>query len=61
LDLPPYHYDLTQKFPDIAASVTQQGKQIFHVVGDTGGVKDGEFQDNVAAQMIDHLHAGAGG
>ena len=27
----------------------------FHVVGDSGGVQDGEFQLNVAEQMIQHL------
>jgi acid phosphatase type 7 len=61
LDLPPYHYDLTEKFPATAADISQQGKQVFHVVGDTGGVKDGEFQDNVATQMIAHLQSAQGG
>jgi acid phosphatase type 7 len=61
LDLPPYHYNLMEKFPDSAASITQQGKQVFHVVGDTGGVQDGEFQNNVAGQMIEHLHTGDSG
>ncbi len=55
LDLPPYHYDLAEKFPDIAAAIERHGKQIFHVAGDTGGVKDGEFQDNVAEYMIEAL------
>jgi DNA repair exonuclease SbcCD nuclease subunit len=32
----------------------------FHVAGDTGGVQDGEFQNNVAQQMIDHLTSGKG-
>jgi hypothetical protein len=58
LDLPPYHYDLSEHFPDIAKNI---GKSMtFHVVGDTGGVQDGEFQNNVAAQMIDHLTNGKG-
>ena len=33
---------------------------VFHVVGDTGGVQDGEFQNNVAEQMIEHLTSGKG-
>jgi acid phosphatase type 7 len=49
LGLPPYHYDLADHFPDIATAVSK--KMVFHVVGDTGGVQDGEFQNNVAAQM----------
>src|SRR6516225_10200829 len=55
LDLAPYHYDLTEKFPEIAEAIGQQGKMVFHVVGDTGGVQDGEFQNNVAEQMIKDL------
>jgi acid phosphatase type 7 len=58
LDLPPYHYDLSDHFPDIAKSISKS--MTFHVVGDSGGVQDGEFQNNVAAQMIDHLHSGKG-
>jgi len=57
LKLPPYHYDITEGFPNIASAITQAGKQVFHVVGDTGGVQDGEYQSNVAGQMIDHLSA----
>ena len=60
LGLPPYHYDLEQAFPDIAKAISDSGKLCFHVVGDTGGIKDGEFQDNVAAQMIEHLNSGQG-
>jgi acid phosphatase type 7 len=61
LDLPPYHYSLAEKFPHITETIAQQKKQIFHVVGDTGGVKDGEFQDNVAEHMINQLSSGEGG
>jgi hypothetical protein len=60
LGLPPYHYDLAEKFPAIADSIQQGGQMVFHVVGDTGGVKDAEFQNNVAAQMIDHLTSAPG-
>ena len=60
LGLPPYHYDLAENFPPIAETVGNEKKLIFHVVGDSGGVQDGEFQNNVAAQMIDHLTSGGG-
>ena len=58
LGLPPYHYDLATNFPAIGEAVAKQ--MVFHVVGDTGGVQDGEFQNNVAEQMIDHLLSGKG-
>ncbi len=61
LGLPPYQYDLAEHFATIADDITKQRKIVFHVVGDTGGIKDGEFQDNVAAQMVDHLNSGKGG
>jgi hypothetical protein len=60
LDLPPYHYSLEEKFPQIAGNITQQNKQIFHVVGDSGGVKDGEFQNNVADIMMKQLASSGG-
>jgi acid phosphatase type 7 len=55
LGLPPYHYDLAAKFPNIGPITN---RMVFHVVGDTGGVKDGEFQDMVAHQMIEEVVAG---
>lgn len=58
LDLPPYRYDLAANFPDIAKSIGNN--MTFHVVGDSGGVQDGEFQNNVAEQMIAHLNSAAG-
>lgn len=61
LGLPPYQYDIAEHFPTIAEDITKQKKIIFHVVGDTGGVQDGEFQNNVAEQMVDHLNSGKGG
>jgi acid phosphatase type 7 len=60
LGLPPYHYDLAQYFPDIANNVKQEDKLVIHVVGDTGGVQDGEFQNNVASLMFDQLTSGRG-
>ncbi len=58
LGLAPYHYDLDEHFPDVASSITTAKKMVFHVVGDSGGIKDAEFQGNVAAQMVEQLHAG---
>jgi hypothetical protein len=55
LGLPPYHYDLAADFQSIIDTIEQKKKMIFHVVGDSGGVQDGEFQNNVAQQMIQHL------
>ena len=60
LGLPPYQYDLAKNFPAIAKNIGQQGKMVFHVVGDSGGVQDSEFQNNVVEQMIDHLTSGNG-
>jgi hypothetical protein len=60
LGLPPYHYDLVENFPAIGDAITQDKKLVFHVVGDSGGVQDGEFQSNVAEQMIEHLTSGKG-
>jgi hypothetical protein len=52
LGLPPYHYDLAENFPAIGDTVAQARKLVFHVVGDSGGVQDGEFQNNVATPFI---------
>jgi hypothetical protein len=58
LGLPPYHYDISEHFPDITQRITDADAMIFHVVGDTGGVQDGEFQSNVAEHMIKDLASG---
>jgi hypothetical protein len=61
LGLPPYHYDLTDHFADVAKSITDSGKIVIDLLGDSGGVQDGEFQSFVADQMIANLgKAGAG-
>jgi hypothetical protein len=61
LGLPPYHYDIAEHFPDIGTAVKDAKKLVIHIVGDSGGVKDGEYQGNVAGAMIEHLHAPHGG
>lgn len=58
LGLPPYHYSLTDNFPEIAQNLEAAKKMVFHVLGDSGGVVDGEFQSNVVAQMIPQLTPG---
>lgn len=58
LGLPPYHYSLTDNFPEIAQNLEAAQKMVFHVLGDSGGIVDGEFQNNVVAQMISHLTPG---
>ncbi len=58
LGLPPYHYSLTDNFPAIESNIEAAKKMVFHVLGDSGGVQDAEFQNNVAEQMIRQLSAG---
>jgi hypothetical protein len=58
LGLPPYHYSLTDNFPAIAANLDAAKKMVLHVSGDSGGVQDGEFQNNVAQQMIEQVAPG---
>jgi acid phosphatase type 7 len=57
LGLPPYQYQLVDNFPSIANNMEAQKKMVFHVLGDSGGVQDGEFQNNVAEQMVKQLSA----
>lgn len=58
LGLPPYQYSLTDNFPALGTNITTAKKMVFHVLGDSGGVQDGEFQSNVAAQMLEQVAAG---
>ncbi len=53
---PPYHYDLALQRPDIAQAMTASGHAVFHLVGDTGGIKNGIFQHNVASAMKGDLN-----
>jgi len=57
MGLPPYHYSLTDNFPTIGSNIQAAKKMVFHVLGDSGGVQDGEFQNDVAEQMIQQLSA----
>jgi Icc-related predicted phosphoesterase len=58
LGLAPYHYSLTDNFPAVAENIAAAKKMVFHVIADTGGVQDGEFQNNVAGQMAEALSVG---
>jgi len=58
LGLPPYHYDLSDHFAAIAKHIDNTGKMVFDVLGDSGGVKDAEFQSSVADQMVKALGKG---
>jgi acid phosphatase type 7 len=55
LGLPPYHYALTDNFQSVAKHISDSGKMIFDILGDSGGVKDAEFQSSVANEMIKEL------
>ena len=52
LGVAPYHYALGDHFAPLAEQISGSGKMIFDVLGDSGGVQDGEFQSNVADQMV---------
>jgi len=52
LGLPPYHWALSDNMPVLAQEITDAGKMVLDVTGDSGGVKDAEFQSFVADQMI---------
>jgi hypothetical protein len=51
---------LSDHFQSIQKSITAAKKMVFHVLGDSGGVKDAEFQSNVADQMVKDLGKATG-
>jgi len=55
LGQPPYHFDLETVVPGITASAAQLGKLVFHVVGDTGGIKNPDHQLATASAMVNDL------
>lgn len=62
LGLPPYHYALSDHFESITKHIKTAGQMVFDVLGDSGGVKDAEFQTHVADQMVAALvKAGSSG
>ncbi len=56
LGLAPFHYSLTDNFPAIGTNITNANKMTLHVLGDSGGVQDAEFQDHVAAALVAALN-----
>ncbi len=58
LGMPPFHYSLAANFPSINAEIEKARMLAFHVIGDTEGVKDAEYQDNVAARLVEQLGSG---
>lgn len=60
LGFAPYHYALTDHFATMAQHISDAGKMIFDVLGDSGGVKDAEFQSHVADQMVAALNKSGG-
>jgi hypothetical protein len=57
---PPYHYDLETAVAGIAKVAKDAGKLVFHVVGDTGGIKHPEYQMSVAKSMKSDLNKNQG-
>src|SRR5262249_33355227 len=55
LGQPPYHFDLETVVPGIGNTANRLGKLVFHNVGDTGGVKNADYQRYGAAQMKEDL------
>src|SRR5271165_5516003 len=53
---PPYHYDLETAVPGIGKVAKDARKLVFHVVGDTGGIKHPEYQMSVAKSMKSDLN-----
>jgi hypothetical protein len=53
---PPYHFKLDAALPGIDAHSRKDGKLVFHTVGDTGGIKNPDYQRAVAAAMKGDLN-----
>jgi hypothetical protein len=55
LGQPPYHYKLETSVPGIGDTAQKSGQLVFHVVGDTGGIKNPDHQTAVANAMVADL------
>jgi acid phosphatase type 7 len=58
LGLAPFHYALSDHFKPISDAINSAGTMVIHVQGDSGGVKDAEFQGFVAKQLVADVEAG---
>jgi hypothetical protein len=56
LGLPPYHFNLQDAVPDLQKITGDAGQMVFHVVGDTGGIKNADYQAHVATAMKGDLN-----
>jgi hypothetical protein len=52
LGLPSYRCALGDHFKDMGGHITDSGKVVMDVLGDSGAVQDGELQGPVADQMV---------
>ncbi|HEU5350694.1 MAG TPA: metallophosphoesterase [Terracidiphilus sp.] len=48
---PPYHIDLESMLPGIGNTAAKNKQIVFHTVGDTGGIKNSDYQSAVATQL----------
>ncbi len=48
----PYHYALADAMPDVGKQMASAKRAIFHVIGDSGGIQNGQHQIAIAEQMI---------
>lgn len=48
----PYHLSLEQVVPDAVPAINAAGRLVFHIAGDTGGVKEPQPQTIVAMHMM---------
>jgi hypothetical protein len=55
---PPYHFNIESTLPGITTKAEALGKIVFHVVGDTGGIKNADYQSHVATAMKGDLNKG---
>ena len=53
---PPYHIDLSTLVHGIDELVAKNGQLVFHTVGDTGGIKNPDYQRAVAKEMKTDLN-----
>jgi len=59
LGTPPYHFNLETLLPGIGQMTANAGKIVFHTVGDTGGIKQSDYQMSIAAAMKNDLRQAA--
>jgi hypothetical protein len=52
LGVAPYHYALADAMPDVGKQMASAKKAVFHVIGDSGGIQNGQHQIAIAEQMI---------